>query len=110
MSRPIGLLVDEDVEFLGATAGVLCLQVDIVCAGRGGHREGVAFLVDVDELIGVHGHLLGFVGSGDVHLLGRLHVAPLGFAVIPNDGFGRSGMELVALDGYGATGGSYFRT
>jgi len=101
-------LGDEDVEFLDGAPLVLRHHVYLVFSRHGLGREGEARLVDVDELIGVHGLLLGFGRGADVHLVVFLMESPLRLAVVPYGGGGGIGAELVAFNGDSARGVAVF--
>jgi len=103
-------LGDEDVEFLDGAPLVLRHHVHLVFSRHGLGREGEARLVDVDELIRVHGLLLSLGGRCHRHLIGLPVEGPLGLTVVPDDGLGGVCAELVALDGNGAGGIAVFST
>ena len=84
-------------------------EVNLVVAAHGLEGALVARLVDIDEGIWIHRHLLCLGRIGDVHLIGLLHVRPLCLSVIPDDSLRRSCVELIALDGNRTAGGTIFR-
>ena len=96
----IGLAVHRDVHFLDGLLGILGFQVNLVGACERLHGEVVAFLVEGDELVGVHLGLLGVGRGADVHFLCVCHVGPLCLAIVPDGTVGGGGLKLIALDGY----------
>ena len=97
--RHVGVLVDGDDQLLYGALLVLGHKANLVVAAHVFQRRIVARLIDVDEGVWVHRHLLGLGRVAHVYLVGVLEVSPLGLAVVPDDGLGCAGVELVALDG-----------
>ena len=97
LRRHVGLLVDGDVHLCHGALLVVGYEVNLVVAAHGLEGALVARLVDIDEGIWIHRHLLCLGRVGDVHLIGLLHVRPLCLSVIPYDSLRRSCVELIAL-------------
>ena len=110
LRRDITLLVDGENQLLHRALLVLCHQANLIVAAYGLHRGSIARLVDVDEGVWIHGHLLCLGRIAHVYLVGLLHVGPLRLAVVPYRGLSGAGIKLVALDGDGAAGGTILRT
>ena len=102
------LFVDGDIHLSHAALLVVGYKVNLVVAAHGLEGALVARLVDIDEGIWIHRHLLCLGRVGDIHLVGLLHVRPLCLSVIPDDSLRRSCVELIALDGNRTAGGTIF--
>ena len=82
----MGRAVYGDIQLLNRAIFVLRRQMHHMVGAGGGKRGIISGLVDVDEAIRIHGHLLCLRGMCDIHLICFSQIAPLRFAVVPDDG------------------------
>ena len=106
----MGVLVDGDIHLCHGTLLVVGYEMHLIVAAHSLEAALISCLVDVDEGLRIHRHLLGLGRVAHVHLVGLLHISPLRLAVIPYDGLWCARIKLVTLDGDGTACRAVLRT
>ena len=106
----MGVFVDGDIHLCHGALLVVGNEMHLIVAAHSLEAALISCLVDVDEGIRIHRHLLGLGRVAHVHLVGLLHIGPLRLAVVPYDGFRCARIKLVTLDGDGTACRTILRT